>query len=351
MKIGILTVHDSIVNYGSFLQAVSLYEFLENEGHTAYFIYKDSKESLLKKYYYNNHRNPIKKINTYLTESSKLKKKYNLFYKEWKNYRLLYYQDIQILDLVVCGSDELWNIRNKDVYDNYYYGEFVQSMPKIAYAISIGDSSKIDFINNKDKVKLIKEFNSISARDINTSNTLQEFNIITAENVCDPTVLRIQSFYKNVTPCTGEYILVYSYGFDKRISKLIKKFATKNNLKIISPLMDCSIASEVPYVSCLEFLSLIKGAKYVITSTFHGALLSALLNVNVSVYCTKSKTKEILNKYRLAHKEITLNMSDEEFKEVLNRPIDYIITNKYINEDRIKSQKILRKQLEEITHG
>lgn len=352
MKIGILTVHDSIINYGSFLQASSLYEFLIENGHDVYFIFKDTKELLIKKYYYNTHKNPLKKLYTYLTETKKLENKYVLFENDWKQYKFLNYLDADSLDLIICGSDELWNIRNKDVFDNYYYGNFSTNIPRIAYAISMGDASLQDFIENKDKIDLINKFTSISARDNNTYEILTNLNMKTIKNVCDPTVLRGLNFYKNISAYQSkkEYILIYSYGFDKKLIKLIKRFAKENDLDIISPLMDSPLTSNVPYVSSLEFLSYIKGAKYVVTSTFHGALLSMLLNMNVSVFCTKPKTREILEKYSTCYKEIFLDMNYDNFKNVLNQSIDYKITNQLINNDYNNSINILNNQIKETTY-
>ena len=50
MKIGIVTVYDSIVNYGSFLQAYALSAVLEERGHDTYFIRRMDDDDILNRF-------------------------------------------------------------------------------------------------------------------------------------------------------------------------------------------------------------------------------------------------------------------------------------------------------------
>ena len=50
MKIAIVTVYDSIVNYGSFLQAYSLSKVLESKGHEVYFVRRMHNDKILDRF-------------------------------------------------------------------------------------------------------------------------------------------------------------------------------------------------------------------------------------------------------------------------------------------------------------
>lgn len=50
MKIAIVTVYDSVVNFGSFLQAYAMSKVLESRGHEVFFVRRMPNDEILKRF-------------------------------------------------------------------------------------------------------------------------------------------------------------------------------------------------------------------------------------------------------------------------------------------------------------
>ena len=187
----------------------------------------------------------------------------------------------QKYDTIVIGSDQVWANYCTNGIDEVYYGEIPHVKSKvIGYAIS----SNIDSLKengNGRLEKLCKNFSSIAFREKAISDYLQKEIGLESSIVLDPTLLLNKKEWDEIADITSndetqDYILTYflNEDFDKEIlNREINTFATINKCKIIK--------LEQTVNSPEKFISLIKHAKYIITSSFHVTVFSLIYNKQV----------------------------------------------------------------------
>ena len=108
-------------------------------------------------------------------------------------------------------------------------------------------------------------------RDENTKNIVENLAAKQAKIVCDPTMLLpINEFnFPHERKIKDKYMIVYSYSVPKEHQVYLKRYARKNNLKLVSiclyqPWCDLNINCHP-----LEFSSYIQFSECVYTTTFH----------------------------------------------------------------------------------
>ena len=122
MKIAIVTVYDSIINYGSFLQAYAMSKVLELKGHEVYFIRRMQNEEILNRFnelaeLQNNpntgnsikHALLNKKANFLVSrERNANQKRFRCSLKDWQSIKIISQDEVRKkgIQLIVCGSDE-----------------------------------------------------------------------------------------------------------------------------------------------------------------------------------------------------------------------------------------------------
>ena len=99
--------------------------------------------------------------------------------------------------------------------------------------------------------------------------------------------------------------------------------------------------------SPIDILGYFKHAKYVITDTFHGSVMSLITNANFTakIRGNKNKLYDLLDRFGVS-KRIIEDFSDLD--SVFVERIDYRITNKYIDRYRTSSMNYLKDCLNDI---
>ena len=139
------------------------------------------------------------------------------------------------IDLLIYGSDEIWNMDNPYFKDSFFFGANVPRIPKVAYAASMGEMSEAALLKNSDIAMGLKSFKLIFTRDAYTQMLVQSFTGRPSEIVCDPTLLVSKEVFS--MPCQlpkQKYLLVYSYGVDDLLQQRIKAYAKARGLSVIS---------------------------------------------------------------------------------------------------------------------
>ena len=322
-KIGICTLYHSY-NFGAFLQAFSLQEFLKSKGYDVGFV--KLKDSYFEKFIYLKSRN-IKKI------------LYNLQQAKYfeKNFKTLnFFDDNSKYDVAIVGSDEIWNVMNPSFkHHNEFFGKNLTADKIIAYAPSCNNVTKQQLKSYNNELDFSK-FKSISVRDINTQSLVKKVSNKNAEIVLDPTFL-CDDFDKYVKKVPADnYIAVYGYEFSYEQILKVKKFARLKKLKLISLGLYNDWCDENIKIDSFEFLSYIKNSKYVVTSTFHGTVFSILLEKNFITFSNnKSKIKYLLEEFNLMDRDFT----DSNLNCIPD--VNYIEVNKIKNKLASKSKKWL----------
>ena len=294
MKIGILTFHRT-PNYGAQLQAYALRKYIESLGHEVHIID-----------YWPNYRNERSKFISFeemkqMSLRAKIQYLYNKVFTSFRFYKRIHateefarkyleITDIRDVDIAVYGSDQIWrkfNRPNFKEYDSVYFGQgFVNAKKRISYAASMGH---VYFKKEDDKsffLHSMRNFDALSVRETDLQIFLRNEAGINAEKVCDPTLLLSVRDWKRMV--NENYIPAYKYILYYRLQPLreadnfVKRLSEEKNLKVIEvrgTIPPFHYSSRYRFTAnAQEFLSLLYGAQYIVSSSFHGVALSLRLN-------------------------------------------------------------------------
>ena len=331
MKIGIVTVHDSS-NIGSFLQALGMQELVKKYGDEPFFIKTRSEFSVLCLFMgYNNAPSVrslkgfvkfiLRSIINFRSMILKIKK-----YKKYKNDREKLDNIISIkeadrigLDILLIGSDEIWNSNQPAFQTPLLYGEGINAKYKCAYAISIGNMNPDNWHRYPHLLKAIKKLDVIIPRDNHTFELLEKNGVKVDKMVCDPTLqVDIMKYMHNSNKSfKGDYMVVYSYRVNGNMREHIRRFAAEHSLKTVAVSLSNDWCDE--YINCspLEFGAILKSAKYVYTSTFHGTIFSALYHTKFISVVAQPKIAEVISLLGMDNFAVAENCSYETFKNKL----------------------------------
>ena len=367
MKIAIVTVYDSIVNFGSFLQAYALSKVLESKGHEVFFVRRMENENILNRF------NELARVQNSVSFSNNLikrellskkrelvirreyranQKRFLCSLKDWETVKLINPNEIEEneIQLIICGSDEIWNKHNADIDLKFYSCGWAKKTPKIAYAISSGNSKMLDFLSVTGFIDAIGDFNTVLPRDRMTQKLIEDITGIKEEIVCDPTVLLGSNGFAitNKGRKLGKYLLIYSYYLTNKEKKYIKRYAKMRGLKIISPCIYSNIADEIIYTSALDFPSLIFNAECVYTTTFHGTIFALMFAKKMCCLPRLPKIIDILEQINAMEYTVNSDFSYENLCAVLDKRIDKNKINSGLNSLKMKSEKKLDESISRI---
>lgn len=293
MKIGILTFHFGI-NFGGVLQCYALKSFLEKQGndveiinfvppgfkYTVWWKGNEYRQSL-----------PFGLFKAYakLRYSNKQRAVFGDFVKKYLNLSMPctienFPEVCRNYSAVIVGSDQVWTPSQ-----HYHAAYFLKPLDnfdgrKISYAPCCArnhvDSPNVDVLK-----KCLSDFDSISARNLETQQFVRDLTGNDAELVVDPTLLpdfKLDTDSVKITD--SRYILVYVLGKEiegghRAVIKNIKKthgdmpvyaiILSENKPKLFS-WADRKYMSAGP----LEWVELIKKSGFVYTDSFHGLLFA-----------------------------------------------------------------------------
>lgn len=309
MKIGIVTIYDGN-NMGSFLQAIALKDVLEGMGHEVVFVERMTEEENLHMFmnrpFSKLRRFPLNSIASvkrfFLNQTDdrkrreEIKKIYDILSIERLSLPKVKISDIEDINLLICGSDEIWNFNNTSISVPFYTCQnYGQNIKKIAYAVSIGTSSVCDFNKRIDIISAISKFHYIFPRDYHSKEVLDETLGMNLDIVCDPTLLveRERLCGKTERLVTEPYIMVYAYDLTEKEQQLLHEFSNEVGLPIISVYHYLKVANRIVTESPYLFAALVANAEYCYTSTFHGTIFCALFAKRFLYYPRRSKVKEV----------------------------------------------------------
>lgn len=316
MRIGIVTIYEPITNMGSFLQAYAMKEVLESKGHDVFFIENvPALKTAIK---------CVMRINPkreFLLRIEKSKK----FLQDIKKIKRIPRKNMQHsgLDLIIYGSDEIWNMENPYFKDSFFFGDGADNIKKAAYAVSVGAMNNETLNQNLDKVKYLPQFNSILVRDIHTRDAISALLGRDYEIVCDPTLLVPVSRMSQKIKCPKEkYLLVYTYGLNKPMEERVVAYARKHNLKIVSPCFWHFWVDQVIECSALQFSTLIQNAECVFTSTFHGAIFTLLNHKRCCIWPAREKVRDVVSRLGEDVHIVEEDCAEGHFEKTMSIPVD-----------------------------
>lgn len=317
MEIKTITCHN-VYNYGASLQAYALQFYLEGCGHNVeiidfnpwfhrdrynlWFIYPAGrgyrlvKKCPLLKYIIG----PLRNRKMFVTYGRKAR--FDAFTRNFLHLTSTNYTCSADLcsnppqaDIYIAGSDQIWNTDCENGKEPGYFLDFGGDVKRISYAASFGGSSiKLelkDFVASK-----LANFDAISVRESSGIKILRDLGFGGVQ-VLDPVFLLPKKIWadlskeaKNYGLVSGQYILVYDFLLDERIANIASLLKQKYHLPIVSinDFITVNYADKnINDAGPLEFLSLVKNAKTIVSSSFHATAFSAIFEKDFYVFPLK----------------------------------------------------------------
>lgn len=352
-KIGLITWH-SLENYGSVLQTYALYTIIKENGYDVEIInyVKNAKKNIIYRLYRKIKINFKGKKNSYWYRSNRFLN----FRKKYLKETILYNSLEQLIeisndyDIYVCGSDQIWSPNRLD----YAYFLKFTDRSKIAYAPSIViDEIKKDDLN--EIRKNLNNFNYISVREKKGKEILKKIINKEIKVVLDPTLLLGKKDYEKIlknVPLNEPYLLCYLIGDRLEHRTLVKEISSKFNLKIVTlpfKTMDEDFGDIIlKGIGPEEFLGLINNSKLVCTDSYHGMLLSIMLEKDFYEFPRFLDNDKISQNARVNEVIELLKLNDrlvDNINDISFERIDYSKVNKIKDEKRKESLNYLIKAL------
>lgn len=178
-------------------------------------------------------------------------------------------------DLIILGSDEIFNINHLITSNDYtYFGVGIEKTPTVTYAVSCGQSDE-KTIWPENVVDSIRKIRFLSVRDSNSQRIIESNVGKKAELVLDPTLLFDFSKLADKEWKHRDYVLIYAFGFIDDYKEQIISFAKENKYKIVCLGNKYEWANiNIDYPTQNEWYAAFVHAKVVITNSFHGTIFA-----------------------------------------------------------------------------
>lgn len=382
-KIGIITIC-RCNNYGAELQAYATARKLKRMGYDAEIIdylyykswkFKDShvsrplvpmntKERLI---YWGKYRLVdfmITEIAPYFMPNQKRRiKRFSFFHKEntpfSKQYRSMddLYNNPPLYDIYMTGSDQVWNPSSSSNIEPYFLTFAPKGAKRVSYAASFG-VNEIDESLQPLYTQFLNAYDGISVRESGGCELVKQLSGKEATWVLDPTLLLTRSDWMNVAKTyphiPQHYVLIYQLSDSPAIVSLAKRISKEKKMPVlrIAKRAYC-VESEEGILNILdagpsEFISLIAGADYVLTNSFHGTAFS--VNMGVPFWAVVSAKKKNNSRMEsllgLLGLEGRILQDDCNINEInIDASIQYEMVSRNLSAERHKSESFLREVL------
>ena len=287
MRVGILTFH-AAYNYGAVLQCYALQTYIKGLGHEVEVIDYRQK-SLLEVYKTFDIRrflsiNPVRCWRKFLREMRLLpwrRRRRDAF--ESFISRHLHLAAVSSIfeapyDVIIVGSDQVWNTTLTHGYDPYYWATFehpdITSI--VAYAASMeGDPS----VGKRAQLsQRLHGFSRISVREASLAALLRESHV-SAVDVVDPTLLLPTSHWSELAGerlVAENYLFLYEVNPHPQAEDIARRIARQLRLQVVTlaALLEANSTPLAFSASPQAFLSLTRHASFVVASSFHGTVFA-----------------------------------------------------------------------------
>lgn len=264
-------------NYGTALQSYALYRTIEQLGHDVYVL---------------SHRSPRRELKRLfsggLSAQGKLIRR---FQKANMNISVAYSGQAlrrhnRSTDVYVCGGDQMWNTCH--CFNPFNFLSFAGDTRRVSYAVSVGAVRFAEDSINEVK-RLLQPFHSLMLREKSGADAVSELTgRQDVHTVLDPCLLPERGFWNAVadgsslvTP--GRYILCYILGHND-CNAAIKDISERTGISELvvipsteNPDIRLEGASVYSSAGLEDFIKLVRNSSLVITDSFHGTVMSIIM--------------------------------------------------------------------------
>jgi hypothetical protein len=278
LKTGVLTFHRCI-NYGSYWQARCLVEGLQARGHNAVILDHHSRRVNLAEW--KCAYRPLLPTPVPQSDYPLYRKKIKSFFRAFDTlplsprFPLDNPSEMGRQDVVVVGSDEVWNLFHPWFGKNpLFYGDGIKAERLISYAASFGNYPASWGLEQKWADKL-RNFEMISVRDENSQALIANAIGTEPEIVLDPCLQFPLVPDEGANKLQRPYIAVYGHNFSDFFAQKMKQWAAHKKLPLISIGYRNDWADEQwltanPH----DFAHFISQSQAVATNFFHGCVFA-----------------------------------------------------------------------------
>lgn len=285
--------------------------------------------------------------------------RYEWFQKKW-----LPEQDVgddfaRRYDIVVLGSDQIWNLGLVGELAPSFLGEDIpDKLPHITYAASCGDALPPSSMQRRRLLSALQGFKAVSVRERTFATWLSQESNSHVEFVVDPTLLLLKDDYSQLENIDNipsrPYLFAYANGIDKSAANFFREIAKKCRLPVIIAPTDAWTRLGLPGgmtlgISPDSFLGFIKECSGVIASSFHGAAFSIIYQKPFVCYkrnrnIGQSRVWNLLNEIGETNRLVSSNDSLNKIASLLQSPISLDAEQKLGNL-RVRSMAWLKANL------
>lgn len=270
--------------------------------------------------------------------------------------------DQVIGDLLVCGSDQIWNPSVQHGLDPAYFLAFdvPGKVRRISYAASFGKSS-LDSEYQEQAARLLSSLDGVSVREESGVGIVREVVQKDAACVPDPTILLgdFSELLKTTAEIQSDHVFCYALRTGEVIADIAKVVGEELQVGVVSPYNSHRRWPEIGstiYPSPAEWLQYLNKASFVVSNSFHGVALSILLQKPFAAIALPGKKRglnervlNLLNQVGLRDRFIDTGDKDR-VKELMERKINWIKTDKRLEEIRTEGSDFLEKEIDSIEY-
>ena len=277
-RIGVLTFHRCI-NYGSYWQARCLVEGLRRRGQDAVLL--DHRSGRVDRAEWRCALTPHRPAPTHPSDRAAYARKTRKFLDAFVDlplsppFSLEQPDAIEACDLVLVGSDEVWNLRHPWFGGSrLFYGAGLQAPHLAAYAASFGNHPAANGLDEGLR-KLLRRFDAISVRDDNSRQLVSQSLGHEPELVLDPCLQFPDIAVRPTRP--GGFAVIYGHSFPDWFQSNVRAWARRKGLRLVSlgyhnDWADTQWLDAGPE----DFPGCIGAAAAVATTFFHGCVFALL---------------------------------------------------------------------------
>ena len=364
-KVGILTFH-AAHNVGSMLQAYALLTYLKSVGIDAEDI---NLRIPAQKRMYNNplfHWGPKSlkaRLNKPLLDFHNIQRwfKFEKFLNDYLHHSGKEYDSWESLSndipklgysAIICGGDQIWNSNCLDFSESYYLPSKLADVKKISYSPSFGgkNPNSLDLQRQLFIKKHLTDFDILSVRDYVGQRFLEGLLGRSVPVMPDPTLLLAPDEWDAIIPkeriIEGDYVLYYSPFSSKAKEDLALRIGQMVNAPVISTNAGYYTNKKITeYNNCgpLQFLNILKYAKFVCGYSYHLAVFSIILHKHFWAFGgdTDARIVGLLSAFGLEKQGIALDTI-----EISQGSIDFTRTDEVLCLMREQGKSFIKSSLE-----
>ena len=378
MKVGIATFQWSY-NCGSILQCMALRDTIASRGHEVDVInYSSPAQRRLYSVFYpwSGVKNIAKNVlcipgcrtiaDHYAQYRAYIKSRFGYAEEPMSSSEMLR-EHLLHYDVLVAGGDQVWNV-NCDDFSTVYFLDFDDTAYKFSYSPSLGATDINESPEAEHYARLLGRFAELSCREPNGQRRLERLTGRDVSLALDPTLLLAADEWRgrasgSIPFDPNGYIFYYAFSYSRANNARIQEIAERLNLPVV--VIDAKqwyikrLGRYKNFVLSKEtgpnaFLKLMDGARYVVTTSFHGTAFSMIYRkqfcyINIPNHDPgDDRTSFLMERLGLTDRFIPI---EDLTAELLDRRIDYGEALGKLESLKSSSLEYLDRNLERAAHA